>query len=202
MSAWLGSLGGSRRSARGSSAFWPPRASWCGKYPGIRFLIVGDTDHGRPDAVHPSVAREYGVEQNCLFLGWRPNSELPLLYSLMDVLVLPSLWEGVPRAVMEASAMEVPAVVTDVPGNREAVAHGRNGLLVPVGDVTALASAVLTVLGDRAAAQRMAAEGRTIAEERFDEQQVFARVQTTYARLLAAKRLQRPGTLSTTLEGA
>jgi glycosyltransferase involved in cell wall biosynthesis len=170
--------------------------------PGTRFLIVGDTDYGRPDAVDPSVARDYGIAKHCLFLGWRPNSELPLLYAQMDALVLPSLWEGVPRAVMEASAMEVPTVVTDVPGNREAVAHGRNGLLVPVGDVDALASAVVTILRDRPAAERMAAEGRRIAEAHFDEQQVFARVHATYAHLLAQKRLERPRSLSTRLEGA
>ena len=56
----------------------------------------------------------------------------------MDVLVLPSIFEGLPRVVMEASAMGVPAVVTDVKGNREAVVHECNGLLVPLGDVPAL----------------------------------------------------------------
>jgi hypothetical protein len=59
----------------------------------------------------------------------------------MDVLVLPSLFEGIPRAIMEGAAMGVPAVATDVRGNREAVVHERTGLLVPLGDVTALSAA-------------------------------------------------------------
>ena len=60
------------------------------------------------------------------------------LYSTMDVLVLPSLREGFPRAAMEASAMGVPCVVTDIKGNREAVVHECNGLLTPLGDVRPL----------------------------------------------------------------
>ncbi len=64
----------------------------------------------------------------------------------MNVLVLPSLFEGIPRVLMEASAMRTPVVATDVKGNREAVMHGRNGLLVPLSDVPALAAALVEVL--------------------------------------------------------
>lgn len=160
--------------------------------PQVRFLIVGEADPGKPDAVEPSAAAEYGLTQACLFLGHRPNCELPMLYKVMDVLVLPSLFEGVPRAVMEASAMGVPAVVTDVKGNREAVEHNRNGLLVPLGDVQALAEAILELLTDRDKAQRMGQAGRQMALERFDEQLVFARVKAEYARLLQAKGFSVP----------
>ena len=142
---------------------------------------------GKADAVEPAVAREYGVETTCIFLGRQPNSELPLLYLLMDVLVLPSLFEGVPRVVMEASAMGVPAIVTDVKGNREAVEHGRNGLLVPFGDVQALAKAIVELVTDKKKALHMGKEGRRIVKERFDEQMVFQRVKDEYARLLIAK---------------
>ena len=89
--------------------------------PQARFLIVGATDTGKPDAVEPSAAADYGIADRCVFLGHRANAELPLLYKRMDVLVLPSLFEGVPRVVMEAAAMGTPCVVTDVKGNREAV---------------------------------------------------------------------------------
>ncbi len=60
------------------------------------FLIVGKADSGKPDAVEPSKARRYGMEERCLFLGQIPNDELPILYKIMDVLVLPSSFEGVP----------------------------------------------------------------------------------------------------------
>jgi len=160
--------------------------------PNVHFLVVGDADYGKADALHPTEARCYDIWDCCHFMGKRPNSELPALYALMDVLTLPSLFEGVPRAVMEASAMQVPAVVTDVKGNREAVEHGRNGLLVPLGDVQALADAIVELLTDREKARRMGQEGRRMALERFDERLVFEKVKAEYARLLREKGLPIP----------
>ena len=158
----------------------------------VCFLIIGDPDPGKSDSVDPSAAKDYGIWERCRFLGMRPNSELPGLYALMDVLVLPSLFEGIPRAVMEASAMWVPAIVTDVKGNREAVEHGRNGLLVPLGDVQALADAIVELLTDREKARRMGKEGRRMALERFDERLVFEKVKAEYGRLLREKGLPVP----------
>jgi glycosyltransferase involved in cell wall biosynthesis len=159
------------------------------QFPTVRFLIIGNPDAGKPDAVEPSTAADYGIEASCVFLGHRPNKELPKLYLLMNVLVLPSLFEGVPRVVMEASAMKVPAIVTNVKGNREAVEHDRNGLLVPLGDVQALAGAVSELLANQKMAQHMGEEGRRIALERFDQRLVFERVRAEYARLLEQKRI-------------
>jgi glycosyltransferase involved in cell wall biosynthesis len=157
--------------------------------PELRFLIVGESDRGKPDSVDPSQAAHYGIADKCLFLGKRANDELPLLYRCMDVLVLPSLFEGMPRVIMECSAMGVPAVATDVKGNREAIVHGRNGLLVPLGDVPALSDAIFKVLSDPAEADRMGREGRRLAAERFDERLVFEKVKTEYRRLLTQKGL-------------
>jgi len=162
------------------------------RLPHVRFLIIGDADPGKPDAVEASVAADYGIEDSCLFVGHRPNHELPRLYRVMNALVLPSLFEGVPRVVIEASAMQVPAVVTNVKGNREAVEHGRNGLLVPLGNVQALAEAIIELLNDREKTERMGKEGRRIALERFDERRVFEKVKAEYARLLREKGLSVP----------
>ena len=153
------------------------------RMPGVRFVIVGEADHGKPDAVEPSVARDFGIWDHCHFLGSRENEELPCLYRLMDVLVLPSLFEGIPRVIMEAAAMGVPAVATNVKGNREAVVDGRSGTLVPLGDVPALTDAVLQLLQDSKQARRMGDEARKVAFERFDERSVFERVKAEYARL-------------------
>jgi glycosyltransferase involved in cell wall biosynthesis len=155
--------------------------------PETRFLIVGSVDHGKPDAVDPSAASDFGIADRCLFLGPRANADLPPLYKMMTVLVLPSLFEGLPRVVMEASAMGVPCVVTNVKGNREAVVDERNGLLVQLGDVCTLTTAVLRILRDRDTAQRMGNEARRLAAVRFDEQLVFQRVKAEYRRLLCEK---------------
>jgi glycosyltransferase involved in cell wall biosynthesis len=155
--------------------------------PATRFLIIGPTDQEKADALQPEVARDYGVADACIFTGMR--QDMPELYALMDVFVLPSHREGFPRSPMEASAMGVPCVVTDIRGCREAVEHGRNGLLVPLGDIPALADAVCELLRDRSKACRMGAEGWQIACERFDEQLVFEKVKMEYLRLLQSKNL-------------
>jgi glycosyltransferase involved in cell wall biosynthesis len=160
------------------------------RVPGVRFLLVGPVDTEKRDAVTPEVANEHGIGDICHFVGTR--LDMPEMYALMDVLVLPSHREGFPRAPMEASAMTVPCVVTDIRGCREAVEHGRNGLLVPLGDIQALADAMVELLTDRERARRMGMEGRRMALERFDERHVFERVLAEYERLLREKRLPLP----------
>ncbi len=155
--------------------------------PNIRLLIVGPIDYEKPDALKPDIAQRYGLADACIFTGKR--EDMPELYAQMDVFALPSHREGFPRAPMEASAMGVPCVVTDIRGCREAVLPGHNGLLVPVHDVPALARAILELLMDCGKAQRMGLEGRHLAEERFDEQLVFSTVKAEYARLLCEKHL-------------
>lgn len=157
------------------------------RIPEVRFLIIGRIDREKPDALTPEVARDYGVADICVFTGMR--QDMPELYALMDVFVLPSHREGFPRSPMEASAMGVPCVVTDIRGCRETVDHNLNGLLVPLGDVQALAGAVIEILTDRETARRMGEEGRRMALERFDERRVFEKVKAEYARLLQAKGL-------------
>lgn len=150
--------------------------------PNAQFLIVGPYDEEKSDALRPEVAERYGIAANCRFVGLR--DDMPELYALMDVLVLPSYREGFPRAPMEASAMGVPAVVTNIRGCRETVDHGENGLLFPVGDVHGLAQSLIELLQDDERRTQMGATGRRIAEDRFDEQKVFDRVLSEYERLL------------------
>jgi glycosyltransferase involved in cell wall biosynthesis len=88
---------------------------------------------------------------------------------------------------MEASAMGVPCVVTNIRGCRETVEQGRNGILVPLGNFRALADAIIELLMDRDKAKKMGEEGRRMAQERFDEQIVFKKVKTEYTRLLYEK---------------
>jgi glycosyltransferase involved in cell wall biosynthesis len=117
------------------------------------------------------------------------QTQMPEFYALMDLFVLPSHREGFPRSPMEASAMSVPSITTDIRGCREAVEHNQNGLLVPLGDVPALAQAMVDLLSNPQRSGEMGRSGRRIAEQRFDEQLVFARVKAEYARLLAEKGL-------------
>jgi glycosyltransferase involved in cell wall biosynthesis len=155
------------------------------RVPDVHFLFVGPIEPDKADAVSPAAAEEYGIAQVCHFTGIR--QDMPEMYALMDVFALPSHREGFPRAPMEASAMTVPCVVTDIRGCREAVEHGRNGLLVPLGDVEALAEAIVELLTDRDRAWLMGEEGRRLARERFDERFVFQKVLEEYDRFLRDK---------------
>ena len=145
-----------------------------------RFLVIGEPDPGWKDAVHPDQIRKYGLGDRILMLGKRPYEDLPYYLSRMNVMVLPSLFEGIPRVLMEASAMQVPIVATDVRGNREAVFEGENGFLTELGNVQALSDAILRILSNPELALRMGRNGRKIAVERFDEQKVFEKVIQEY----------------------
>ena len=158
--------------------------------PEVKFLLIGPVDPAKSDALTPAIATRHGLADSCIFTGLR--NDMPELYALMDVFVLPSHRESFPRSPMEASAMGVPCVVNNIPGCREVVDHSRNGLLVSVGDSQALAYAILKLLTDRDLARSMGAAGRQLAPDRFDERLVFERVKAEYARLLQEKGLPLP----------
>ena len=80
------------------------------------------------------------------FLGHR--DDVPRLLAAADLLVLPSLYEGLPNVVLEAMRFQKPVVATAAPGTTEVVVDGETGLLVPVGKPVALAQAIRTVLDD------------------------------------------------------
>ena len=146
-----------------------------------RFVVVciGPQDPDKPDAVPPELI-ERAAANGVRFLGMRTDMER--LYAAMDVFVLPSHREGFPRAAMEASAMGLPVVATDIRGCREVVDPGRNGLLVPVGDPRALREAI-EELGDPQVRRRLSAGARAKAEDAFDERRVVEKVMATYLRL-------------------
>ena len=123
--------------------------------PEVRFMIVGDGPlRGR---VEESI-RAMGISGNVLLTGIR--HDVPELMAVLDVFVLSSLWEGLPRVIPQAMAAGKPVVCTNVDGNAEAVTHGVTGLLVPPKDPDALADALLQLLQNPGLAARMGHEGR------------------------------------------
>lgn len=160
------------------------------RFPSARLLIVGPVDGEKADAVTPDDAHTYGVADMCVFTGMR--KDVRDLYAMMDMLVLPSYREGFPRTLMEAAAMALPTVATNVRGCREAVEHERSGLLVPHRDPSALADAITTILESPRMAHMMGAEGRRMAERRFDESLLFEQVKDVYRQLLTARGITPP----------
>jgi glycosyltransferase involved in cell wall biosynthesis len=156
------------------------------EFPDLQLLVVGETDIAKRDAVREDAADAYGVRGCTHFLGLR--HDLPELYAAMDVFTLPSYREGLPRTAIEAMAMRVPCVLTDVRGNREVLRSGEEGLLVPSGDVAALTSGVKSLLKDPSRAAEMGRKGRVRAETHWDERRVFEFIDSEYKRLTSATR--------------
>lgn len=151
-------------------------------FPNVRFLFVGPSDREKADAIDPNLAAKLDVSDFCVFTGRR--SDMPAIYALMDVNVLPSHREGYPRTPMEASLMRRPSVVTNIRGCRETVEHGANGLLTPVRDAKALAEAINRLLGDEKMRAAMGETGRRMALAKFDERRVHDTIEKEYASLL------------------
>ncbi len=118
-----------------------------------------------------------------LYLGPRPD--IPALLSLSDLCVLPSYREGLPRVLVEAGAMQVPCVTTDVPGCRDVVRDGWNGRLVPSRDAPALAAAITGLLDDVDARLSMGRRGYRHVKENFDLSYVADAYADIYERALA-----------------
>ena len=140
-------------------------------------VVIGPEDPDKADSVPAEMvaaARNAGVR----FLGMRTDVED--LYAAMDVFVLPSHREGFPRAAMEAAAMGLPVVATDIRGCRQVVDDGINGFLVPVRSPHELARALARIGADSSLRAEMGAASRRIALERFDEEKVVEIVMDAY----------------------
>ena len=138
------------------------------RIPNARFLVVGDRDPSKADSVSAKAIEDAG--DDFVFVGWR--EDVSDLMALMDVFVLPSWREGLPRSAVEAAASGLPMVLTDIRGCREVARDGVEGFLVPVRDPRRLADAIALLLDDAHLRRRMGAAARARAEERFDERRV------------------------------
>jgi glycosyltransferase involved in cell wall biosynthesis len=154
-------------------------------------VVVGPEEPEKEDALEPHVirgARDDGV----VFHGEGTREEMPALYAAFDLFVLASHREGMPRSAIEASAMRLPVVATDIRGCREVVDDGVTGRLVPVRDAGTLAAAIGGLLEDRAVAGAMGVAGRERALDLFDESAVVERTLQVYRRLMVARRIPFP----------
>jgi glycosyltransferase involved in cell wall biosynthesis len=142
-------------------------------------LFVGDGPE-RPSLER--VARDRDLRA-VHFLGNRPD--VPQLLAASDLFVLPSLWEGLPMALLEGMASGLPVIATDVAGSRQVVVHGQSGILVSPGDAPALAAAITDLMGDELARARLAAAARMRVEQEFSAARQAERHAAAYQVVLA-----------------
>jgi glycosyltransferase involved in cell wall biosynthesis len=136
--------------------------------PRVKFVLIGSTNDAR-DEEYAAKLREYvdqmGLTENVRFIGW--CTDMARVLGALDLFVLPSFNEGLPRSILEAMAAAVPVIATDVGGNAELVVAERTGLLVPPRDPDALAVAVERLLLAPGTAREMGHAGRQIVEKNF-----------------------------------
>lgn len=149
---------------------------------GIEFLLAGDPDPGNPAAIPESTLKRWVDERVLQWLGH--VDDMPALLAGVDMVVLPSYREGLPKGLIEAAACALPLVTTDVPGCREVVTDGVDGLLVPARDSEALAAAIASLQDDPALARRLGESARRKALSNFDERIIIARTMAVYMELV------------------
>lgn len=149
-------------------------------------VCVGPDDSDKSDAL-PRDMIDAAARRGVRFLGMR--TDVDRLYRAFDIFVLPSHREGFPRSAMEASAMGLPVIATDIRGCREVVIDGENGVLVPVKSPDHLAAAIRRVGGDPETMLAMSRAGRARSKSLFDERTVVDIVMRTYADVARQKGL-------------
>jgi len=151
---------------------------------GWRLVLIGPDERGmKGDALTPD---RIAAAANVTWLGLQ--EDLPPLYAALDVVTLPSHREGLPRTLLEASAMGRPMVATRIRGCREAIAPGKSGILVPPGSPRELREALQALSGSESLRERLGTAARQRAERLFDERAVFERLDLAYRELVLPPR--------------
>lgn len=143
------------------------------KYPEIALLVVGDGPY-RADL--EIISEELKIKT--IFTGWRADT-LPY-YAVMDIFVLPSLFEGLSNVMLEAMAMEKPVVATNVGGNVDLITNEENGFLVPVQDHKQIAHAVEELIENPELRMRMGSINRRIVKKTFSWHTIVPKVEKVY----------------------
>lgn len=144
----------------------------------VRGLFVGEGDMRQEVEQY---VRRHRLDKVIRLSPFR--KDIPRVLQAIDVYCLPSLWEGLSIALLEAMAMAKPLIVTPTDGTREIITHEENGLIVPFSDVPALSAAMLRCATQPDEARRMGAEGRAIVLSRFDSRRVSTHVSNIYKQL-------------------
>jgi glycosyltransferase involved in cell wall biosynthesis len=154
-------------------------------HPGAQFVLVGDGE------LRPQVEAQINnlhIASSFYFLGLR--ADYLDIMATFDIFAMPSLWEGLPYAPLEAMALAKPVVGTDVTGLRDIIQHQVNGILVPAESAQALAQATVTLLEDKDLAARLGEEGRRSLGQRYDPDRIASQTGELYKTVLARKEIE------------
>ena len=149
----------------------------------VHFVMIGD---GELRSSVEARIRHHAIERNITLLGWQSIEVMPEIYRNLDIVVLTSLWEGLPRVFAEAMASGLPIVATAVGGAREAVINGETGFLFQPHDVDGMARAVHDLVADPNLRQRLGSKGKERVME-FDVRTAIAGLDSEYRKCLESR---------------
>jgi glycosyltransferase involved in cell wall biosynthesis len=153
-----------------------------------RFAIVGQVDPGNPSSVSETQIRAWerdGIE------NWGFRQDMPQVFASCHLVCLPSYRrEGIPKALIEAASCARPIITFDMPGCREIVENGENGLVVPTRDISAYKSAVRRLLEDAHLRRQLGMAGRKRVEEMFSLEQVIRQTLDVYNQVYPKSKFQ------------
>ena len=136
--------------------------------PHCRLVLVGKMEENL-DPLKPSTLKKILALKGIRAVGEKRNDELIAWYAASDCFVLPSYREGFPNTVLEAGAMGLPSIVTDINGSREIVENGKNGIIIPPKDENALIEAMQQMLDNDSKRDSMATAARPMIASRFEK---------------------------------
>lgn len=134
----------------------------------IRLILVGKYEENL-DPVKPETLERIQKTPQIEAVGSKFGDNLLTYYVASDSFVFPSYREGFPNTVMEAGAMGLPSIVTDINGSREIIENGKNGLIIPSKDADALYEAMKKMIEDKEAYKRMAENARPMIDSRYEQ---------------------------------
>jgi glycosyltransferase involved in cell wall biosynthesis len=147
-----------------------------------RFVLVGDPDPDNPAAVPDATLHAWQKEK--VVEWWGHRDDMVTVFHAAHVVCLPSYREGLPKVLLEAASCGLPIVTTDVPGCREVVREGENGLLVPARDAKALSDALLRLIKNPELRAEMGHSSREIVLREFSSEKVIAQTLDLYEELI------------------
>lgn len=151
--------------------------------PAARFALVGAPDARNPASIPAAQLAAWRDEGAIEWWGHR--EDMAAVYAQAHLVCLPSYREGLPKSLLEAAACGLPIIATDVPGCREVVRDGYNGLLVPVRDAAALSAALSRLIAEPNTRRLMGARGRQLAKQEFAQERIISQTIDVYRELLA-----------------
>jgi glycosyltransferase involved in cell wall biosynthesis len=155
------------------------------KFPEARFVLVGEGKDNATLEQLKILAREVGIAERTYFPGYL--SDLPPVYASFDLFFLSSRREGLPNSILEAMAMGLPVVTSDVAGAKELVVNGETGFVLPQQDVDGLASAIISILGEGHRRLCMGRAGRQRVTRQFSFSHRLRRVEDLYEQIVSPR---------------